>query len=95
MKELTDDRLAEIEDRAQDAAARAQICEELETDEIISLVIEVRSLRAQVKAASRQEDFIEWLRPWVKKQFGKWITHNTAKGAFNAYQAAIAKGRES
>lgn len=39
--------------------------------------------------ADSRTSFIEWLRPWVKRRFGKWITHNTATGAFNEYQAAI------
>lgn len=33
--------------------------------------------------------FIEWLRPWAKNRFGVWITHNTAKGAYNAFLTAL------
>jgi hypothetical protein len=32
-----------------------------------------------------QEAFIVWIRRWSKSRFGKWITHNTAKGAFNGF----------
>ena len=34
----------------------------------------------------QREAFIPWVWAWVKKRFGVWITHNTAKGAFAEYQ---------
>lgn len=91
MTKITDDRLAEIEDRAQDAAVRGQACDEMDTDEIISLVVEVRALRSI--AAHTEPVFVEWVRNWAKRRFGKWITHNTAKGAFNDFEKAMAEYR--
>ena len=31
--------------------------------------------------------FSPWLRDWCRRRFGKWITHNTAKGALNDLRA--------
>lgn len=33
--------------------------------------------------------FTPWLREWCRRRFGKWITHNTAKGALNDLRAAL------
>jgi Lar family restriction alleviation protein len=45
--------------------------------------------RKSVESASSIDrmDFVAWIRPWVKSRFGKWITHNTAVGAFNDFEA--------
>lgn len=29
--------------------------------------------------------FLTWVRQWAKHRFGKWITHDTARGAFNDF----------
>lgn len=39
------------------------------------------------------EVFNRWLRTWVKQRFGKWITHNTAKGAHSSLTAALQSKR--
>lgn len=40
----------------------------------------------QFKQADR-DAFIVWLRHWCKYRFGKWITHNTARGAMMSFHA--------
>ena len=50
----------------------------------------VASSQARVKVLeeAHREVFISWIRQWVKKRFGKWITYNTAIGAFNDFDQA-------
>lgn len=43
----------------------------------------------QMSNALEISHFAPWLRGWVKARFGKWITHNTAKGALAEYRAAL------
>jgi hypothetical protein len=38
------------------------------------------------------ETFVRWLRAWTKARHGVWITHNTAKGAYNEYVATLSTG---
>ena len=59
---------------------------------IARALLEAEERGAERMKAELQADFVGWLRPWVKKHFGRWITYNTAKGAFNdfaAHQSAI------
>lgn len=42
------------------------------------------------RLAVDQETFIRWLREWVHgRPGGKWITHNTAKGAYASLARAL------
>jgi hypothetical protein len=57
--------------------------------EIDRLTRELADAKAvHVELDDEKTAFIIWVRAWAKSHFGKWITHNTAKGAFNEYDAA-------
>jgi hypothetical protein len=54
---------------------------------------EAERLLAEARAEQPDmETFVRWLRVWTKARHGVWITHNTAKGAFNDYLASIGGG---
>lgn len=41
----------------------------------------------EAEALLEVSTFTPWLRDWCRRRFGKWITHNTAKGALNDLRA--------
>lgn len=53
---------------------------------VIALALSQAYERGQV---DNRVAFTEWLRHWVKRRFGLWITHTTAKAAFHDYQDTI------
>jgi hypothetical protein len=59
---------------------------------ILSALEEAQAVRAPEPAEIDFAVFSPWLRTWAKRHFGKWITHNTAKGALAELHAALTPG---
>lgn len=73
------------------------ICNEmyLELTDSQAQVERLKEELRQYKAATDVSIFVPWLRSWCKVRFGKWITHNTAKGALDDLGRAALQVEES
>lgn len=82
-----------MSDNIADLVAKIEALEaENEAERIANAQLFDRAYAAEVErdrlaALLEVSTFTPWLREWCKAKFGKWITHNTAKGALNDLRA--------